>query len=139
MIEWQYLRKGRWVTLHKRSKNANRPFGYAQRLRKAGRWRVRRAVQRRAAVRRRAFGAARLPRALSSRAWPARAAAEREQVVAESEVSGPRRLAFHDLERVAERDTVLGHGAKHLGSEPDTCTKRPRAPARVPQRLGLPR
>ena len=40
VISWQYLRKGRWVTLHKRSKNANRPFGYSQRLRKAGRWRV---------------------------------------------------------------------------------------------------
>ena len=40
MITWQYKRKGRWVTLHKRSKNANRPFAYAQRLRKAGRWRV---------------------------------------------------------------------------------------------------
>ena len=40
VIEWQYKRKGRWVTLHKRSKNANRPFTYAQRLRKPGRWRV---------------------------------------------------------------------------------------------------
>jgi len=40
VISWQYLRKGRWVTLHKRSKNANRPFGYSQRLRKPGRWRV---------------------------------------------------------------------------------------------------
>ena len=39
-ISWQYLRKGRWVTLHKRSKNANRPFAYSQRLRKRGRWRV---------------------------------------------------------------------------------------------------
>ena len=25
VIEWQYKRKGHWVTLHKRSKNANRP------------------------------------------------------------------------------------------------------------------
>ena len=40
VIEWQYKRKGRWVTLHKRSKNANRPFVYSQRLRKPGRWRV---------------------------------------------------------------------------------------------------
>lgn len=40
VIEWQYQRKGRWVTLHKRSKNANRPFSYAQRLRKPGAWRV---------------------------------------------------------------------------------------------------
>ena len=40
VIEWQYRRKGRWVTLHKRSKNASRPFRYAQRLRKQGRWRV---------------------------------------------------------------------------------------------------
>ena len=40
VISWQYQRKGRWVTLHKRSKNANRPFGYSQRLRKPGRWRV---------------------------------------------------------------------------------------------------
>ena len=40
VIEWQYKRKGKWVTLHKRSKNANRPFSYAQRLRKKGRWRV---------------------------------------------------------------------------------------------------
>jgi hypothetical protein len=40
VIEWQYKRKGRWVTLHKRSKNANRPFSYGQRLRKKGAWRV---------------------------------------------------------------------------------------------------
>jgi hypothetical protein len=40
VIEWQYKRKGKWVTLHKRSKNANRPFTYAQRLKKKGRWRV---------------------------------------------------------------------------------------------------
>ncbi len=40
VIEWQYQRKGRWVTLHKRSKNANRPFSYGQRLRKKGAWRV---------------------------------------------------------------------------------------------------
>ena len=40
VITWQYKRKGRWVTLHKRSKNASKPFAYAQRLRKAGRWRV---------------------------------------------------------------------------------------------------
>ena len=40
VITWQYKRKGRWVTLHKRSKNAGKPFAYAQRLRKAGRWRV---------------------------------------------------------------------------------------------------
>ena len=40
VIEWQYKRKGKWVTLHKRSKNANRPFTYAQRLKKPGRWRV---------------------------------------------------------------------------------------------------
>jgi Cellulase (glycosyl hydrolase family 5) len=40
VIEWQYKRKGKWVTLHKRSKNANRPFNYAQRLKKPGRWRV---------------------------------------------------------------------------------------------------
>jgi hypothetical protein len=39
-ILWQYLRKGRWVTLHKGSKNANRPFTISQRLRKRGRWRV---------------------------------------------------------------------------------------------------
>ncbi len=40
VIEWQFRRKGRWVTLHKRSKNANRSFRYSQRLRKKGRWRV---------------------------------------------------------------------------------------------------
>ena len=40
VVQWQYQRKGRWVTLHKRSRNANRPFSYAQRLRKTGRWRV---------------------------------------------------------------------------------------------------
>ena len=40
VIEWQFQRKGKWVTLHKRSKNANRPFSYAQRLRKPGAWRV---------------------------------------------------------------------------------------------------
>ena len=39
-ISWQYRRKGRWVTLHKRSKNANRRFSYRQRLRKPGRWRI---------------------------------------------------------------------------------------------------
>jgi hypothetical protein len=40
VIEWQYRRAGRWVTLHKRSRNANRAFVYRQRLRKPGRWRV---------------------------------------------------------------------------------------------------
>lgn len=40
VVQWQYKRKGRWVTLHKRSANANRPFDQRQRLRKPGRWRV---------------------------------------------------------------------------------------------------
>lgn len=40
VVQWQYNRKGRWVTLHKRSANANRPFDQRQRLRKPGRWRV---------------------------------------------------------------------------------------------------
>lgn len=40
VVQWQYRRKGRWVTLHKRSANANRPFDQRQRLRKPGRWRV---------------------------------------------------------------------------------------------------
>ena len=39
-IQWQYQRRGGWVTLHKRSKNAGRPFVYGQRLAKTGRWRV---------------------------------------------------------------------------------------------------
>ena len=65
VITWQYKRKGRWVTLHKRSKNANSPFAYAQRLRKAGRWRVVAELQRRRAVRAGALGGAVVPRALS--------------------------------------------------------------------------
>lgn len=40
-VEWQYRRGSAWVTLHKTSKNANRPFSVNQRLRKKGRWRVR--------------------------------------------------------------------------------------------------
>lgn len=44
-IRWQYRRKTRsgktrWVTLHKRSRNANKAFRYTQRLRRPGRWRV---------------------------------------------------------------------------------------------------
>lgn len=40
VVLWQYARRGGWVTLHKASRNANRPFTYTQRLRKPGRWRV---------------------------------------------------------------------------------------------------
>ena len=40
LVQWQFSRKGRWVTLHKASRNANKPFTYTQRLAKAGRWRV---------------------------------------------------------------------------------------------------
>ncbi len=40
VISWQYRRRGRWVTLHKRSKNAGRSFRYKQLLRNKGRWRV---------------------------------------------------------------------------------------------------
>lgn len=40
LISWQYRRRGRWVTLHKRTKNANRRFTYTQRLRKRGQWRI---------------------------------------------------------------------------------------------------
>ncbi len=39
-VMWQFARKGHWVTLHKSSRNANRPFSYSQKMRKAGRWRV---------------------------------------------------------------------------------------------------
>ena len=71
VITWQYKRKGRWVTLHKRSKNANKPFAYAQRLRKAGRWRVLASYTRRGAVRAGAFAGAVVQRALR-RAGPLR-------------------------------------------------------------------
>ncbi|HVP01644.1 MAG TPA: cellulase family glycosylhydrolase [Solirubrobacteraceae bacterium] len=40
LVQWQYSRKGHWVTLHKASRNANKPFVYTQRLAKPGRWRV---------------------------------------------------------------------------------------------------
>jgi len=40
LVQWQYNRNGHWVTLHKASRNANKPFRYTQRLAKAGRWRV---------------------------------------------------------------------------------------------------
>lgn len=40
-LEWQYRRGSAWVTLHKKSKNAARPFVYRQRLARAGRWRLR--------------------------------------------------------------------------------------------------
>ncbi len=40
LVKWQYNRKGHWVTLHKASRNANKPFIYRQRLAKPGRWRV---------------------------------------------------------------------------------------------------
>lgn len=40
-IDWQALRGGGWKTVHKSSRNANRPFTVSQRLRSSGRWRVR--------------------------------------------------------------------------------------------------
>ena len=39
-LEWQYRRGSKWVTLHKKTKNANRPFVYRQRLARKGRWRL---------------------------------------------------------------------------------------------------
>lgn len=40
-LEWQYRRGSSWVTLHKKSKNAAKPFIYRQRLARPGRWRLR--------------------------------------------------------------------------------------------------
>ncbi len=40
-IDWQARRGGRWRTIHKSSRNANRPFTVRQRLRFSGQWRAR--------------------------------------------------------------------------------------------------
>jgi hypothetical protein len=40
-VEWQARRMGRWKKVHGGSRNAHRPFVFHQRLKYAGRWRVR--------------------------------------------------------------------------------------------------
>jgi hypothetical protein len=40
-VEWQTRRQGRWKKVHGGSRNAHRPFVFHQRLKYAGRWRVR--------------------------------------------------------------------------------------------------
>ena len=109
VIEWQFQRKGRWVTLHKRSKNANRPFSYAQRLRKPGAWRRRRALHRRQAVPLRAVRSASAQRPLiAGRGRPPSPGA-----------GSLRRYAPHrrplrgHLHRPAERRAARGAAAAH--------------------------
>ena len=40
-VRWQAFRDGRWKNVHGGSRNANRPFVFHQKLKYAGRWRVR--------------------------------------------------------------------------------------------------
>jgi hypothetical protein len=40
-VEWQARRMGRWKKIHGGSRNAHRPFAFHQRLKYAGKWRVR--------------------------------------------------------------------------------------------------
>jgi hypothetical protein len=40
-VEWQTRRMGRWRKIHGGSRNAHRPFAFHQKLKYAGRWRVR--------------------------------------------------------------------------------------------------